>query len=181
MNVPRLIRRLFRLPYDGLRHFGVVAKGVLYRCGQPEPEQLERLIDEHGLKTVVSLRGARDAADPDSWETQEREVCARKGVEFVAIPCNHKNPPTREQVEGFLDLTRDAGRRPVLVHCRLGQQRTLMFCALYRVLVEGMDAAAAEREMDELGFNIRHYRHQRLLNSFREHTGSAGQSRASVK
>ena len=31
VNVPRFIRRLFRAPYDGLRHYGVVAEGALYR------------------------------------------------------------------------------------------------------------------------------------------------------
>lgn len=167
MNVPRSLRRLFRAPYDGLRHFGVITEGVLYRCGQPQPGELVELIERHGLRTIVSLRGSRDIDDPDGWEQAEREACYAQGVEFVTIPCNHKNPPTAEQVRRFLDLTRDAARRPVLVHCRLGQQRTLLFCALYRVHVEGVDPAAAEREMDELGFNVRRRRHRRLLAAFR--------------
>ena len=181
MNVPRIFRRLFRLPYDGLRHFGVVTDGILYRCGQQEPAQLAEHIDKHGLKTVVSLRGSRDAGDPDAWEAQERAVCDAKGVAFVTIPCNHKNPPTRAQIQQFLEITRDPGRRPALVHCRLGQQRTLLFCALYRVNVEGMNTAAAEREMDELGFNVRHYRHQRLLKSFREFAAPAAEPATSTR
>jgi uncharacterized protein (TIGR01244 family) len=168
VNVPRFVRRLFRAPYDGLRHFGAVEEGVLYRCGQPAPAELGELIDRHGLKTVVSLRGTRDASDPDGWEQAERQACRGKGVDFVSLPCNHKNPPTAAQVERFLDLVRDIARRPVLVHCRLGQQRTLLFCALYRVLVQGLDADAALREMDVLGFNIRHRRHRRLLASFHD-------------
>ncbi|MBK8913990.1 MAG: tyrosine-protein phosphatase [Phycisphaerales bacterium] len=168
MNVPRFLRRIFRLPYDGLRHFGVVDEGVLYRSGQPRPDEVSELIRRHGLRTVVSLRGARDADDPDSWESAERAACEAGGAQFVTIPCNHKNPPTAEQVEQFLSIVRDPARRPVLVHCRLGQQRTLLFCALYRVHVQGMDPTEAEKEMDELGFNVRHYRHQRLLGAFRE-------------
>ena len=171
MNVPRFLRRLFRAPYDGLRHFGVVEEGALYRCGQLTPEEMSELIDRHGLRTVVSLRGTRAADDPDGWEEGERQVCRARGVDFVTIPCNHKNPPTAEQVEQFLDLTRDAARRPVLVHCRLGQQRTLLFCALYRVHMQGVDAQAALREMDQLGFNSRRRRHQRLLGAFRRFVG----------
>lgn len=166
MNVPRFIRRLFRLPYDGLRHHGVVEEGVLYRCGQPTPDQLAELIDRHGLKTVVSLRGKRTAEAHDTWEEEERATCTRKGVQFVSIPFNHKNPPTLAQVEQFLNLMRTPERHPVLLHCRLGQQRTLLFCALYRMHLQGMDAPTALKEMDELGFGVNKRRHQRLLEAF---------------
>jgi protein tyrosine/serine phosphatase len=167
VNVPRFIRRLFRVPYDGMRHFGIVADGQLYRCGQPTPEQLAQLIDEYDLRTVVSLRGTRDEDDPDAWESEERAVCADRGVDFITIPCNHKNPPTAEQAQQFLDICREESARPVLVHCRLGQQRTLLFCALYRVHVDGLDPSEAEREMDALGFGAHKRRHQKLLTAFR--------------
>lgn len=171
MNWPRWIRRLFREPFDGLRHFGVVEEGKLYRCGQPRPEQLRELIDKHGLRTVVALRGSRSGEDPDAWEASERAVCEDRGVELVTIPFNHKNPPTPEQLEQFLTICRDPARRPALVHCRLGQQRTLMFCALYRVHIEGVDAKSAEHEMDALGFGAHVRRHQRLLKRYRELAG----------
>lgn len=168
MNVPRFIRRWFRAPYDGLRHYGVVEEGVLYRSGQPTPEELTQLIDRHQLKTVVTLRGSRDPQDPDAWEQAEREVCQARGVDFVPLPCNHKNPPTSEQVQRFLDLMRDTRRHPVLIHCRIGQQRTGMFCALYRVHLQGIDPTQALHEMDTLGFNARRRRHRRLLQAYHE-------------
>jgi len=167
VNVPRFIRRLFRTPYDGLQHFGVVAEGALYRCGQPTPPQLAELVERLSVRTVVSLRGARDDDDPDAWEQAEREVCAARAVTFLPIPCNHKNPPTRAQVDQFLELFRTPDRQPVLVHCRLGQQRTLLFCGLYRVRVQGVAAAEAEREMDTLGFGVGRRRHRKLLAAFR--------------
>jgi len=173
VNVPRFIRRWFRAPYDGMRHYGVVEEGVLYRCGQPTPQQLRELIDRHQLRTVIALRGSRRPHDPDAWEQAEREVCQQCNVDFITLPCNHKNPPTADQVRRFLDLTRDSSRHPVLIHCRIGQQRTGMFCALYRVHVQGVSPQEALREMDTLGFNIRHRRHQQLLQAYREFTESA--------
>jgi protein tyrosine/serine phosphatase len=167
VNVPRFIRRWFRAPYDGLRHYGVVAEGVLYRCGQPTPEELDELIERLGLRTVVSFRGTRSSDDPDGWEQAERAACVARGVEFVTIPCNHKHPPTPEQAEQFLRLCGAAQRRPVLVHCRLGQQRTLLFCALYRVHIDGLAPEAAEQEMDAQGFGAHKGRHRRLLEAFR--------------
>jgi uncharacterized protein (TIGR01244 family) len=168
LNVPRFLRRIFRSPFDGLRHFAAVENGALYRCGQPTAAQLDELITRYGLKTVIALRGNREHDDPDGWEARERAVCDARGVHFVTLPCNHKNPPTADQVGQFLSLVRDARCLPALVHCRIGQQRTGLFCALYRVHVQGIPAEAALREMDELGFDIRHRRHQRLLSAFRE-------------
>jgi protein tyrosine/serine phosphatase len=167
VNVPRFLRRLFHTPYDGLQHFGVVTEGRLYRCGQPRPEELTELIQRYGLRTVVVLRGVRADDDPDAWERDERAVCAAHDVLFVAIPCNHKNPPTRAQADEFLSLFRTAERTPVLVHCRLGQQRTLLFAGLYRVALEGWDAARAEAEMEALGFCGGKRRHWRLRDAFR--------------
>ena len=166
MNVPRVLRRLFRKPYDGLRHFGVVEEGALYRCGQPTPEELRELIQKHRLKTVIALRGRRAENDPDSWEQAERDVCTEAGIRFVQIPCNHRNPPTQEQIDEFLMVAGSAEQRPALVHCRIGQQRTGLFCALYRVHVQGVAPDRALAEMDELGFGIHDRRHQQLLDAF---------------
>jgi len=166
VNVPRFIRRWFRAPYDGLRHHAAVEEGVLYRAGQPRPEELRELIRRDRLKTVVALRGSRDPDDPDAWEQTERRICAENNVDFVTLPCNHKNPPTADQFQRFLDLMHDRQRHPVLIHCRIGQQRTGLFCALYRVHFQGMVPEEALREMDALGFNIHHRRHRRLLEAF---------------
>lgn len=170
MIIPRFLRRLFRAPFDGLRRLATVEEGRLYRSGQPRPHELAQLIARLGLRTVISLRGTRSDDDPDGWERAEREVCAAAGVEFVSIPCNHKNPPTPEQVERFLSLMRDPQRAPALVHCRAGQQRTGLFCALYRVHVQGRTPDEALREMDELGFGSGVRRHRRLLASFHQQT-----------
>lgn len=160
---------MIRVPYDGLRHFAEVEPGVLYRCGQPTAPELAELISKYGLRTVISFRGSRGADDPDGgWEAEERRTCEAHGARFVSLPCNHKAPPTTEQVRQYLEIVRDPARQPVLVHCRLGQQRTMMFVALYWVHVKGWDAEQAERAMDEAGFNIRHRRHQALLSRFRE-------------
>ena len=83
--------------------------------------------------------------------------------------------PTPEQIDSFLEITRDIDRRPVLVHCRLGQQRTLLFCAVHRVFVQGIDLEQALDDMDAQGFGIRKRRHQLLLRAFHDYV-DAGES-----
>ncbi|HEX4591770.1 MAG TPA: hypothetical protein VH120_17670, partial [Gemmataceae bacterium] len=41
-----------------LRNFSVVKPGVLYRSGQLSLAGLERIIHDHGIRTVVTLRDA---------------------------------------------------------------------------------------------------------------------------
>lgn len=162
---------MFRKPYSGLQNHAAVQEGVLYRCGQPTPAQLGGLIERHGLRTVISLRGNRSDVDPDAWLSDEREVCDAHDVRFVTIPFNHKNPPTRAQVTEFLELMREERHHPVLLHCRLGLQRTGLFCALYRIHLEGVTVDEALSEMDALGFGSHRRRHQRLLQSFIDFAG----------
>ena len=58
------------------RNFGVVRAGALYRCGQPTPAALDRLLAEHDIRTVVSLRPPRDEEEKsDAWE----ETACREG------------------------------------------------------------------------------------------------------
>lgn len=159
---------MFFEPFDGLRNLRTVEAGRLYRSGQPRPEDLSKLISELKLRTVIALRGSRSSDDPDGWEARERSVCESLGVRFVALPCNHKNPPTSAQVAHFLEVVEDPANLPALVHCRIGQQRTGLFCALYRVHVQGVSPDEALAEMDDLGFKSGHRRHQKLLQAFRQ-------------
>lgn len=150
--------------YDHLRHFGTVREGALYRCGQPDAADLAVLHERLGLRTVVSLRAGIDNPKRNAWVEPERRFCEQQGILFVSLPSNHKNPPTIEQVQQFLRIVGDPGRRPVLVHCKRGQQRTGLLCALYRMACEGWSREQALAEMDELGFGLNRRRH-RLLRS----------------
>ena len=74
------------------RHFRVVEEGKLYRSGQLAPDVLDRLIHDHGIRTVVCLRAlARDAADPP----EDAEELKASGVAAVFTP----GAPTSEIVD----------------------------------------------------------------------------------
>ena len=46
------------------RNFRVVRRGVLYRGGQFSHDGLERIIHDHGIRTVITLRDANYPGDP---------------------------------------------------------------------------------------------------------------------
>lgn len=136
-----------------LRNFRVMEDGELYRCGQLTPAGLERVIHDYGIKTVVTLRTARDPSMPypDAWE---KDVCDARGLRHVRIVprvwgVNEKGEvPAEEGVREFLKVMDDPANHPVLLHCFAGVHRTGAMCAVYRMEYSrwGVDRALAEME-----------------------------------
>src|SRR5207248_42279 len=108
----------------GLPNFGRVDEG-LYRCAQPSQAGLRRA-KEIGVETVVDLRGGH----PDA------AIVPGTGLADVSIPM-HASHLDEEQIARFLAVATDTSRRPVLVHCQEGRDRTGALVAAYRIAVEG--------------------------------------------
>src|SRR5437588_12370026 len=47
---------------------------AVYRCSQPTPARLEALVKQHGIRTVVNLRGC---SDPTPWYIEESRATVR--------------------------------------------------------------------------------------------------------
>jgi protein tyrosine/serine phosphatase len=115
-----------------------------------------------GITTIVDLRG-EDRGKSD-WERKEVE---RLGMHFVHIPIAGFAAPTNEEVVQFLSLVRsstphDGGQaatlpngqpQKIFVHCLLGEDRTGVFIATYRMSEQKWPAEQAMREMYNFGFN----------------------------
>jgi protein tyrosine phosphatase (PTP) superfamily phosphohydrolase (DUF442 family) len=121
-----------------------VAPGV-FRSAQPDARGL-RAVKERGGRTVVVLRTAIPEA--------ERSAAADLGLELVHIPMDGTRMPSMEEVDRALTVILDPSKRPVLVHCTHGEERTGAVIAAYRVVVDGWDPAAAAAEAIELGFGF---------------------------
>jgi hypothetical protein len=55
-----------------------VVPGKVFRCSQPTPAGLRGLIDTHGIRTVVNLRGFCPLPK-DGWYRDELAVCHAAG------------------------------------------------------------------------------------------------------
>ena len=134
-----------RLHARGIPNFGEVTPH-LYRGGRPSREGLGALKDM-GVNLVVDLRGAN----------KEEEATAKKlGMQYVAIPF-HCPFPKDEPFAKFLRLIRENPAGKVFVHCRLGDDRTGMAVAAYRMAEEGWSAEEAMNEMKAFGFTAVHH------------------------
>ena len=129
----------------GIPRFGEVTP-TLYRGGRPTPKALKTL-SELGVNLVIDLRGT---------DKKERRRANKLGMRYVAIPWHCPFPKDKDFVK-FLTLLRENQDKKVFVHCRLGDDRTGMMIASYRMAVQGWTAAEAAREMRAYGFSPLHH------------------------
>ena len=57
------------------RNFHVVKPGVLYRSGQMSLAGLERVVHDHGIRTVVTLRRGQGRSAPGPWRPARPNRC----------------------------------------------------------------------------------------------------------
>jgi tyrosine-protein phosphatase SIW14 len=124
--------------------FGEVTS-TLYRGGQPKEHGFEALA-KMGFQIVVDLRGDRDS---------EREEVTRLGMQYVSMSWQCSFPKDSIFAE-FLTLIRTNPGKKIFVHCRVGDDRTGMMVAAYRMAEEGWSAERAKKEMVTFGFSLVH-------------------------
>jgi protein tyrosine/serine phosphatase len=133
--------RRARLP----KNFSVVKPGALYRGGQMSQEHFERVIAEHGIRTVICMNPGEAAFD-------ESAVAASLGARYEPLPMPGSGQGAPEQFHRALELLADPSHRPALVHCNAGAYRTGAMVALYRLLFDGWSMDDVVAEMKYSGF-----------------------------
>lgn len=135
-----------RLHGKGIPNFAEVTPN-LYRGGQPSADGLAALKDL-GVDVIVDLRGS--ASD------SERDAVTKLGMQYVSIP-SHCPFPRDKPWARFLQVMRENHNKKVFVHCRLGDDRTGLAIASYRIADEGWSTDEALNEMKEFGFTGVHH------------------------
>ena len=123
-----------------------------YRSGRIPPENCPDL-KAFGIKTVINF------IDRKKESSEEEARLHALGIETVWIPWNGFDYPKDEYVEKFLQTVRDSYKRPILVHCKRGAERTGLMIACWRIAEKGWAADQALEEMRKLKFREFWYGH----------------------
>jgi tyrosine-protein phosphatase SIW14 len=134
-----------RLQEKGVPNFGEVTP-TLYRGG---------LLNTAGLKTLAKM-GITVVVDTHANDESEEKTVRSLGMTYVAIPW-HCPWPKDEVFVKFLKVLHENRGKKVFVHCRLGDDRTGMMVAAYRMADEGWTADEAMNEMRTFGFTRAHH------------------------
>jgi len=130
---------LFRGPlFRGNLH--TVIPNEVYRSAHQSPEALERRIRELSLRSVINLRTDEKTR---SWSKTEQEVTEVHGVDLHLIRLSVFMPP-RGTLQQLVHLLNTA-RRPLLLHCEMGVERSGIASAV-AVLLSGGNIAEARKQ-----------------------------------
>lgn len=134
-----------KLEEKGVPNFGEVTP-TLYRGG---------LLSSTGLKALAKM-GVNIVVDTHADSISEKKEVESLGMKYVAIPW-HCPWPRDEVFAKFLQVLHENKGKKVFVHCRLGDDRTGMMVAAYRMAEEGWSADEAMNEMRTFGFTRAHH------------------------
>jgi tyrosine-protein phosphatase SIW14 len=139
---------------DRYRNFRTVEAGVLYRSGQLNLAGLQRVIHDHGIKTVVTLREARNPGEPEP-DAAEQLYCRGQEMKYHRLPFWRADgwAPDEANVARFMAIMDDPKNYPVLVHCFAGKHRTGTFVAVWRMEKQRWSNAEAIAELKANGYD----------------------------
>lgn len=130
-------------------NFHFVSPGI-WRSAQPDEESLARM-KKHGLKTVINLR--RD----DNNHLWEKELVARLGMQYYYFPMDADREQDPKKIDEVLAVMANAEKRPVLLHCAGGKDRTGLAVMAYKIANTDEQFSDIFRESLMLGYHADRY------------------------
>jgi protein tyrosine phosphatase (PTP) superfamily phosphohydrolase (DUF442 family) len=120
-----------------------VIPGRVYRSAQLSQNQLERLIVQKGLRTVVNLRGC---CPETPWYQDEARATCRMGINQEDLTFSAKRYPHPGEVQRLLEVL-DHAEYPLLLHCARGADRTGLASTLAVLILTDQDLKTARRQL----------------------------------
>ncbi len=112
-------------------NFAAVDEGRLYRSNHPTPRNLARFTRQHGIKTLINLRGqAKNGSD-----ALTRDMARQLGLDFIDMALESRGAPQVVRILRLAEIYRTM-RQPGLIHCKSGADRAGLAAGLY-VLMQG--------------------------------------------
>lgn len=133
-------------------NFHTVSSGLIYRSAQMNAEAIDTTVREHGIKSILNLRGP---ANNQEWYSAETNAAQQLGVRHYDFALSATREVSNEQMDQILATIRDAPK-PLLIHCKSGSDRTGLVSALYLYSIEAKSAQAASRQLNILYGHIPH-------------------------
>ncbi len=124
-------------------NFHTVVPERCFRSAQPTASSLRCMVQAHGIRTVINLRG-RNAHD--AWYQDEERTTADLGVHFVNVMMSAHFKSDEKELRKLVDAI-DHSPEPILLHCGQGSDRTGFAAACYVLLKTPATLAEAHGQL----------------------------------
>jgi protein tyrosine/serine phosphatase len=113
---------------------------TLYRSALPSGQNLP-VLEQLKVKTVVSF-----------IKDDDREWIGQQNIEAVSFPTHADRVDDADVLKVLRTLQSAEQNGPVLMHCKHGRDRTGLFAAMYRTVIQGWSKEDALKEMVQGGY-----------------------------
>lgn len=129
------------------KNFGVVEKGRIYRSGQISPSLMKKVLLKYQIKEIISLSG--------NSSNEEIKIAEELGIKRVVFSLRGNGTG---DVNDYAKIVAEIcqtqkEKKPVLVRCVAGAQRTGGIIAAYRLIIQQKDVNSVRAGMVRHGFD----------------------------
>jgi len=131
---------------DEFANFHTVKDNELYRSSSMDMDELEYFLPRYNIKSIINLRGK---PKNNMHFKDEMEIIKRLNLEYFELDLASTKAPTKKDIEQLLSAF-DTAKRPILIHCEAGSDRTGLACAIWKLCVEKDSKENSARQLSIL-------------------------------
>lgn len=124
-------------------NFHTVAPGEVYRSAQPSAAAITDYQRDHGVRTIINLRGENQGA---AWYDTEVATARRLGIQHIDFKMSARRGITKEEAWRLIQVMEQAPK-PLLIHCESGADRSGLASALYLAAIKRSGEEVAEQQL----------------------------------
>lgn len=164
--IGRILRQpIFRYLFKDNRGLVDRTPGLeVHRSSQPSPNDLVNMQTRNQVKTILSLNGDLDeeanywfedtydprrdpSAPPERRRVNLKRFVAERGLNHEVFRMSASRVPSDAELVGIFRVLLDDSKKPILMHCRGGSDRTGIIAALYEIEFLGVSKADAKAKL----------------------------------
>ncbi len=127
-----LLVSVYIIYMEEFSNFHTVKENELYRSAAMDMDELEYFLPQYNIKTIINLRGK---PRNDYHVTDEIKIVNRLNLEYYELDFASTKAPSKTDIEMLLSAFEKA-KKPILIHCEAGSDRTGLACAIWKLCVE---------------------------------------------
>ena len=115
----------------------------VYRSAQLFSFNMPYYLEEYKIKTVLNLRGEKPKRD---WYQDEKKITKEHNVTLITYKISARKYLDYNHTSEIVEILKNA-KKPLLIHCEGGADRTSLVSALYRYAIKHQSKEEAEEEL----------------------------------
>lgn len=136
----------FLLAQSRAGNFHAIVAGQAYRSAQPTVADVSAYQRQFGIRTIINLRDGEPQA---LWRKEEAQAASALGIAYVEFPMSARSKLSLDRSKQLIEVLQQA-RKPMLIHCKAGSDRTGLASALY------LAATGATERIAEAQLSVRY-------------------------